>query len=162
MGIDSGTAGALGDGHHGEVRKLGWGLRVVRPPVAVQTLQRLPYFLGVSAETTDSIGLALNFVVVPPGAVALPHVHIGCESAIYQIEGRVLTRYGEQLEHSVETGPGDFLYIPAGVPHQTLNLSATERAAGVVARNEAAMEESVELYDVPRGQADGETESMSP
>lgn len=151
----------VADGNAGDAADLSSSLRVVRSPVEVQTLQRLPYFLGICAETVDSIGLALSFVVVPPGAEALPHVHVGSESAIYQIEGRIMTRYGKDLEFSAETGPGDFLYIPAGVPHQTVNMSATERAAGLVARNEAAMQETAELYEVTQVRPPGEPGSTS-
>ena len=39
----------------------------VRPDVATSTLQRLPYFVGVSGERTGATGLSMNLVVVPPG-----------------------------------------------------------------------------------------------
>jgi uncharacterized RmlC-like cupin family protein len=44
-------------------------------------------------------------------------------------------------------GLGDFLFIPPGVPHQALNLSTTERAVGLVARNDSSEQENVVLYD---------------
>ena len=79
----------------------------------------------------------MHLVVVPPGAAAEPHYHDGYETAIYQLEGRVETRYGEGLERSVVTEAGDFLFVPPGVPHQAVNLSATERAVALIARNDA-------------------------
>ena len=42
---------------------------------------------------------------------------------------------------------GDFLYIPAGVPHQPHNLSDTEPAHAIVSRNDPNEQENVVLYD---------------
>ena len=53
------------------------------------------------------------------------------------------TRYGEQLENSVICQEGDFIYIKADVPHQPINLSATEPAMALVARNDANEQEHV-------------------
>jgi uncharacterized RmlC-like cupin family protein len=43
---------------------------------------------------------------------------------------------------------GDFLYIPAGLPHQPVNLSETEPVKAIVARNDANEQENVVLYRV--------------
>jgi uncharacterized RmlC-like cupin family protein len=137
-------------------------IRVVRGPSETETLQGLPYFTGVSAETVGSTGIALSLVIVPPGGEALPHVHRGFETAIYVLEGRVRTRYGERLEHGVETQPGDFIFIPPGLLHQPVNLSATERAVGLVARNEAAAQETAEIYDAAPEQSPRTTRRRSP
>jgi uncharacterized RmlC-like cupin family protein len=119
----------------------------VRPQETTDTRQGLPYFLGICETTSHARRLSLNLVIVPPGASAEPHFHDGFETAIYQLEGRVETRYGPRLEHSVVTETGDFLFIPPGVPHQALNLSTTERAVGLVARNDSSEQENVVLYD---------------
>lgn len=123
----------------------------VRPDEQTSTLQRLPYFVGVSAARTGATGLSMNLVIVPPGAASVPHCHLGFEAAIYQLEGRVRTRYGPGLAESIDTEAGDFLFIPPGVPHQALNLSATERAVAVVARNVADEQEAVVPYDAAGG-----------
>jgi uncharacterized RmlC-like cupin family protein len=120
-------------------------LRVIRPAAATGR-QQLEYFVGVSGETCGSTGLAMHLVVVPPGAAAEPHLHEGYETAIYQLEGRVETRYGAGLEQSVVTEAGDFLYVPPGVPHQAVNLSETEPAVAIIARNDAAEQERVVPY----------------
>ena len=121
-------------------------IHVIRPRAQAAQLQGLEYFLGVSDETCGSTGLALHLVVVPPGAVAEAHYHDGYETAVYQLEGRVETRYGEGLERSVISQAGDFLFIPPGVPHQPVNLSATERAVALIARNDAGEQERVVPY----------------
>ena len=119
----------------------------VRPREEIATVQRLPYFIGLSAATAGARGLSMHLVVVPPGAHGEAHVHCGYETGIYVLEGRVETRYGPGLRESVVSEPGDFLFIPPGVPHQPFNLSATEPARAVVARNDANEAERVAPYD---------------
>jgi uncharacterized RmlC-like cupin family protein len=110
------------------------------------TRQRLPYFLGISGQTVGAQGLSMHIVVIPPGARAEPHSHIGYETGIYVLEGRVMTRWGEHLANQVVSEAGDFLFVPPGVPHEAINLSATEPARAIVARNDAAEQDKVEPY----------------
>ena len=126
------------------------GVRAIRPREDVSTRQGLPYFLGVSAHTAGSRGISMHVVVIPPGARSAPHSHRAYETAIYVLEGRVETRYGEGLAESVVSEPGDFLFIPPGVPHEAINLSATEPARALVARNDPAEQENVEPYPATR------------
>ena len=119
----------------------------VRPPAETMTKQHVPYFLGISAATAGSRGLSLHLVCIPPGGAAEPHVHRGYETAVYLLEGRVMTRYGPGLAQSVINEAGDFLYIPPDVPHQPVNLSSSEPARTIVARNDANEQEHVVLYD---------------
>jgi uncharacterized RmlC-like cupin family protein len=121
-------------------------LRVIRPGHSPTGRQQLEYFLGVSGDTCGSTGLAMHLVVVPPGAAAEPHFHDGYETAIYQLEGLVETRYGPGLEQSVVTQAGDFTFVPPGVPHQAVNLSETERAVAIIARNDASEQGRVVPY----------------
>ena len=110
--------------------------------------QQIDYTVGISAEVCGSTGLSMSYIVVPPGAVADAHYHDGYETAIYQLSGRVETRYGPGLAETVVTEPGDFVFIPAGVPHQPRNLSDTEPATAVVARNDAREGDRVVPYTV--------------
>ncbi len=119
----------------------------VRPFVETMTRQRLPNFVGISAATTGAKVLSMNLVVIPPGGAAEPHLHRGYETAIYIVRGRVETRYGPGLRRSIINEAGDFIFIPADVPHQPVNLSATEPAQAVVARNDPNEQESVVPYD---------------
>jgi uncharacterized RmlC-like cupin family protein len=121
-------------------------VRAIRPDRAVDTLQRLPYFIGVSGHTVGATSLSMHMVVIPPGARAEPHIHVGYETGIYVIEGRVETRFGEGLTQSIVSEAGDFLFVPPGVPHEAINLSATEPACAVVARNDPAEQDKVVPY----------------
>jgi uncharacterized RmlC-like cupin family protein len=53
--------------------------------------------------------------------------------------------YGPELEHYVEARAGDFVYIPADMPHLPFNLSDTEGAAAIGARTDPNEQESVVL-----------------
>jgi uncharacterized RmlC-like cupin family protein len=121
-------------------------LRAIRPDHAVDTLQRLPYFIGVSGGTVGARGLSMHLVVIPPGARAEPHIHLGYETGIYVIQGRVETRFGEGLAQSIVSEAGDFLFVPPGVPHEAINLSTTEPARAIVARNDPAEQDKVAPY----------------
>lgn len=120
---------------------------VIRPDQDTMTRQRLPYFVGISEETAGAKGLSLNLVVVPPGGAAEPHFHKGYETAIYVLEGRVETRFGAGLKESVISEAGEFVFIPPDLPHQAINLSQTEPARAIVARNDPNEQESVVLYE---------------
>lgn len=138
-GSDTGAATAGTPGSQGIV--------VVSAPEQIVSKQRLPQFVGISGDTAGATGLSMNLVVIPPGAAAEPHTHSGYESAVYVLEGRVETRYGEGLRHSVVNEAGDFLFIPPNVPHQPRNLSDTEPARAIVARNDPNEQEHVIPYD---------------
>lgn len=119
----------------------------VRVGDAATSKQALPFFPGISNKNAGAKSLSLLKVVIPPGASAKAHVHKGYESAIYLLQGTVETKYGERLEKSVVNKAGDFIYIPADVPHQPTNLSKTEPAIAIVARNDGDEQEHVILLE---------------
>ena len=118
----------------------------VRPDVELMSRQSLPYFIGISEQSAGATGLSMNLIVIPPGGAADPHLHRGYETAIYVLEGSVQTFYGPNLKESTINHTGDFIFIPADVPHQPVNLSVTEPAKAIVARNDPNEQESVEPY----------------
>ena len=120
----------------------------VRPKEAILTRQQLSNFVGISEKTAGSTGLCMHMIVIPPGGSALPHIHDGYETALYVIKGRAKTLYGEGLSESVINEPGDFIFIPANVPHQAFNLSDTEEVVAIVARNDPNEQESVIPYEI--------------
>lgn len=123
-------------------------VRAIRPDTEVMTKQRLPYFVGISGQTVGAKGLSMHLVVIPPGARAEPHIHLDYETGIYVLEGRVCTRWGDLLENETVSQAGEFLFIPPGVPHEAINLSATEAARAVVARNDPDEQDKVQPYRV--------------
>lgn len=129
--------------------KDGTEIVTVRVGESARSKQSLPFFPGVSTKTTGAKGLSLMKVVIPPGGSADAHVHKGHESAIYVLQGKVETHYGPKLEKRVVNVEGDFIFIPPDVPHQPFNLSKTEPAIAIVARNDGEEQEHVIL--LPKG-----------
>ena len=110
--------------------------------------QGLEYFAGISAETAGAKGMCLHVVTIPPGGRAKPHLHENHESAVYVLSGQAGMWYGEGLREHVWLNRGDFLYIPANVPHLPYNPSKTEPCVGVIARTDPNEQESVTLLDI--------------
>jgi uncharacterized RmlC-like cupin family protein len=102
----------------------------------------LTYAAGVSSATAGARGLCLELATLPPGARARAHLHAGHESAAYVLEGEIVMWFGDALEERLVAGAGDFVYIPAGVPHLPANASETEPAVAVLARTDASAQES--------------------
>ena len=119
------------------------------PHREVISRQRLPYFIGIFGQTVHAAGLSMHLVVIPPGGRAVPHIHVGYGTGIYVLVRRVCTRWGAELGHEVVSEAGDFLFVPPGVPHEAINLNATEPARAVVARNNPAEQDKVVLF-VPK------------
>jgi uncharacterized RmlC-like cupin family protein len=86
-------------------------------------------------------------VTLEPGAVSGAHHHGTCESVICVTAGRIKLRYGPALEHSVEAGPGDYLFIPPELVHQEINLSEGEPIDSIVIRD--SQENVVVNVDIP-------------
>lgn len=107
--------------------------------------QGLTYRPAVSAETVGSRGLHMQIVTIPPLARAKAHKHENHETAIYALSGVSHMWWGERLENHAVVNPGDFVYIPANVPHLPYNPSATETCTAVIARTDPNEQESVVL-----------------
>ena len=126
---------------------------VIRPNSEYAGKQGFSYFAGISSETAGSTGICMHMLAIPPGGRAKPHLHEAHETAIYVISGEVGMWYGEGLKKYLTMKPGEFLYIPAGMPHLPANLSATDEAVAVLARTDPNEQESVVLLDLePPGQ----------
>jgi len=88
---------------------------------------------GVSAATAGASGVWMGEVTTEPGFRSGAHHHGDVESAIYVMSGRMRMRWGARLEHSAVAEPGDFIFVPAGLVHQEINV-AEERLVAVLAR----------------------------
>jgi uncharacterized RmlC-like cupin family protein len=138
--------------------------RVVHGSSPYHGLQGLDYFEGVSRESCGSLGLCMNLLVLPPGARARAHYHESHETAIYVIEGRAEFLHGPQLENCDVSAAGDFVYIPAGVPHLPYNPTG-ERVVAVISRTDPMEQESVilcpDLDDLARERIDSRIKAGS-
>jgi uncharacterized RmlC-like cupin family protein len=122
---------------------------VIRPNDAYRGKQGLDYFAGISTQSAGSTGLCMHLLSLPAGGRSTPHYHRRHESIIYVLSGEAGMWYGDGLSHHLTVKTGDFLYIPANVPHLPYNLSDTTSCTAVVARTDPNEQESVVIYDVP-------------
>ncbi len=107
--------------------------------------QGLAHFIGISTDTVGARGISMSLVTIPAGGRAKAHLHENHETAIYILSWASEMWYGEELQEHLTAHQGDFLYIPAGVPHLPANPSQTDPCIVVLARTDPYEQESVVL-----------------
>jgi len=117
---------------------------LVRSAESYDGRQGLTYSTGVNRENVGAQRLCMHLLRIPPGGRAKAHLHEGHETAIYLVSGEVEVLHGEGLRERTTMLAGDFLYIPAGVPHLPINVGTVE-AVGVLSRTDPFEQESVVL-----------------
>jgi uncharacterized RmlC-like cupin family protein len=118
---------------------------VIRRDATDMARQGMPQFFGVSGHSAGATGISMNLTAFGPGGSAKAHYHRDFETAIYGVTGRIALFYGDQLEQELLIEPGVFCFIPAWVPHKAFNLSSTEPATAISARNDCNEQENVVL-----------------
>jgi uncharacterized RmlC-like cupin family protein len=98
----------------------------------------------ISQATAGATNIYMGVFRVPAGAQSRPHYHENCESAVYMLSGHLEVKWGDHLEQTFSIGPGDMVYVPPRETHLLLNLSDSEPAEYVVARD-SPTEDSVEV-----------------
>ncbi len=119
--------------------------RVIRSVEAYDGKQGPSYAGGVSSESVGARAIWLGTVTIPPSGRTRAHLHDGHETAIYVLSGECDLWYGEELRDHEVARAGDYLYIPAGVPHVAVNRSQTEPLVAVGGRTDPNEQESVVL-----------------
>ncbi|WP_298953457.1 cupin domain-containing protein [uncultured Methylobacterium sp.] len=119
--------------------------RVVRAEPDYVGKQGLTYAPAISAESVGAAGIHLQLVSMPPGARAKAHRHESHETALHVLSGVAGMWYGDDLSEHLWTRSGDFVYIPANVPHLPYNASRTGTCTAVIARTDPNEQESVVL-----------------
>lgn len=118
--------------------------RVISPETAYEGKQKMGLVAGICRQTVGSKALCMHLIAMKPHTRGAVHIHDGHESSLYVTGGRTRTYFGHDLEHHIDSGVGELLYIPAGLPHMAANLES-EPAAGVIARTDPDEQESVRL-----------------
>ena len=121
------------------------GLQVIREGAGFRGKQGHIYRPAISAERTGATALHMQLLEIPPGERAHAHKHEAHETAIHVLSGTAGCFWGDRLQHHVLTGPGDFCYIAADMPHLPYNRSATKPVIAVIARTDPNEQESVVL-----------------
>ena len=131
------------------------GISVIRKSETSRGWNGIRYKLGMSGKNVGAKELSMNVATIPPGGVAGAHIHVDFEVMLYILEGNVRHEYGDGLKEIVENGPGDFIFIEPGVPHEVFNMSDTEPVIAVVARSSADEWDKIIPYDRNSGGVTG-------
>jgi uncharacterized RmlC-like cupin family protein len=119
---------------------------VVKGGAGYKAEQGSHYAPGISAETVGSRSLWFGMVTLPPGQRTKAHIHQKHETAFYFLSGEEVELWtGDELQHCAKARPGDYLFIPAGVPHVAVNRGAAP-AVFVGARSEPTAQERVVMH----------------
>ncbi|MBL0374250.1 cupin domain-containing protein [Rhizobium sp. KVB221] len=118
---------------------------LIKPEATQIARQGMPQFFGISKASAGAKAISMNLTAFGPGGRAKAHYHRDFETAIYGISGQIALYYGERLEKCAIIVPGSFIYIPEFIPHIAFNLSDSEPATAITARNDAAEQENVIL-----------------
>ena len=89
--------------------------------------------LGVDVRGDGTAALWMGHVVAHPGMDSGPHHHGAAETGVYVVRGHIRFFFGEDYQQHVDAGPGDFVHVPAHLPHIERNLT-NEPAELVAAR----------------------------
>jgi uncharacterized RmlC-like cupin family protein len=93
---------------------------------------------AISGPLVGSRSIWMGTTVLPPGAASGDHHHGASETGIYVVSGHpvfVFRDPGRGGLTRLETGPGDFVWVPPHVPHREENPSPDSEAVVVIARS---------------------------
>ena len=91
---------------------------------------------AISGRTVGSEKLWMGRTEVAPGTSSGDHHHGEAETAIYVVSGHpVFVFEVDGAPERVETGPGDFVFVPPFVAHREENPSPDQEAVVVIARS---------------------------
>jgi uncharacterized RmlC-like cupin family protein len=110
-------------------------MRVVKPGPDRDVPRGVVGGAEISQITAGAANIYMGVFRVPPGARSRAHYHDNCESALYMLNGGIRIKWGDHLEKQVVIEPGDMLYVPPRITHIVENVSDTEPAEYVVARD---------------------------
>jgi uncharacterized RmlC-like cupin family protein len=114
------------------------GARVIKP---LQFDSNTPQTGGMSRLAAISKSLAGSerlwggVMLAEPNTSSAVHHHGPLETIVYILSGRSKLRWGNRLENETLAEAGDFLLIPAYLPHQEINPDPDKATQWVVVRS---------------------------
>ncbi|HEY0935885.1 MAG TPA: cupin domain-containing protein [Trebonia sp.] len=103
---------------------------------------------GGSGPPPGARALRLHLVMIPPGTRGTAHFHAEHETAVYMVSGQAEVWHGPGLGERSLVGAGDFVYVPPGAPHLTVNRGDVTSVA-VVARADPADKSGSVMVQIP-------------
>ena len=114
------------------------GARVVKPLQFDADTPQTPgmrRLAAVSHALGGSERLWAGVMIGEPGMTSAVHHHGDQETVVFVLSGQSKVRWGSRLEQEGDLEAGDFLFIPAYLPHQEINPSADQSVVWVVMRS---------------------------
>ena len=105
--------------------------RVVPAGQAYVGKQGFTYLAGLTSASTGARAISMTVLTLPDGARARTHLHQGIETAVYVLDGEVEMYFGARLAEHLVGRAGEFVYVPADMPHLVMNRSGAVCRAGV-------------------------------
>lgn len=100
---------------------------------------------AISASSAGSQAIFMGQTHVLAGASSGPHHHGKSETCIYVVSGRPRFLFKKDgREQAIETGPGDYVYIPPFEPHVEENRHDEEAVVVVARSTQEAIVENLE------------------
>jgi Predicted mannose-6-phosphate isomerase len=90
---------------------------------------------AICGELDVTSGMWGGTFLVEPGARTGIHHHGEQETIVYVLEGESYVEWGEHGEHNATVRAGDFLHVPAWLPHREINPSSDKPFRWVVIRS---------------------------
>ena len=113
-------------------------IRVVRPEQLDSTTAQTPgshRFAAIHAGAGIESPIWGGIFLVEPGASTAIHHHGEQHTIAYVLSGSSYVRWGEQGEFNATLQAGDFLFVPAWLPHQEANPSSDVPFQWIVVRS---------------------------
>jgi uncharacterized RmlC-like cupin family protein len=111
---------------------------IIRDALSADTIQTpgMRRLEAISGRTVGSEKLWMGETHVAPDTASGDHHHGEAETAIYVVSGHPVFVFAEgEREVRIETGPGEYVFVPPYVPHREENPSSDEEAVVVIARS---------------------------
>lgn len=119
-------------------QQTGTTIRVVHPEEQSHETSQTSGSLRLSAISAKQgifSSLWAGTFVVEPSATTGIHHHGEQDTVVYVLEGEAFVRWGDHGENFATVRAGDFLHVPAWLPHQELNPSKDTPFRWVVVRS---------------------------
>jgi len=113
-------------------------IRIVRPEQFDSGTAQTPgsrRLAAIAPETNVTSALWGGIFEVEPGARTGVHHHGSQETVAYVLSGTCEVRWGEKGEFTAQAQAGDFIHVPAYLPHMEINPSKTHAFRWVVVRS---------------------------
>jgi uncharacterized RmlC-like cupin family protein len=111
---------------------------IIRDALSADTIQTpgMRRLEAISGRTVGSEKLWMGETHVAPDTASGDHHHGEAETAIYVVSGHPVFVFADgEREVRIETGPGEYVFVPPYVPHREENPSGDEEAVVVIARS---------------------------